>query len=517
MATRESETTPSAPPAPAHPLEGHNLRLLEQVHPPGWRNPEPRERYHLVVVGAGTGGLVTAAIAASLGARVALVERALMGGDCLNAGCVPSKALLRAARAWEEARRGAERFGAPPVAGPGSFERAMERMRRIRAEISPVDGAPRFRDELGVDVFLGEGRFVSPEALEVDGARLRFRRAVIATGARPAVPPIPGLREAGFLTSETLFSLTERPESLVVVGAGPIGCEMAQAFARFGTRVTLLDAAARVLPCDDPDASRVVAEALRRDGVEIAVGVMVQGVERTPGGARTVRWSGAEGPGSATATHLLVAVGRAPSVEGLGLDAAGVEHGRSGVGVDARLRTSNRRIYAVGDVASRLHLTHAADAQARLVVRNALFFGRGRADRLLVPRVTYTSPEVAHVGLTAEEAREQGDAVETLTLPMREVDRARLDGEEAGFLRVHLRAGSDRILGATLVGAHAGEIISQVTQAMTAGIGLEKVGEAVFPYPTQAEVLRKAADAWRRRRLTPRAQWAFGSFFRLFR
>jgi pyruvate/2-oxoglutarate dehydrogenase complex dihydrolipoamide dehydrogenase (E3) component len=506
------EHDPASFPA-VQPLDAHNRRLLESVHPPAWTNPQPKGKYHLVVVGAGTAGLVTAAIGAALGARVALVERALMGGDCLNVGCVPSKALLAAARGWHAAREAAERFGGPAVSGDGDFGAAMERMRRIRADLSPVDGAPRFRDQLGVDVYLGHARFVSDDTVEVDGRRLRFHRAVVATGAQASIPPIEGLREVGCLTNETIFSLTQRPEHLAVIGGGPIGCELAQAFARFGARVTLLEAAPRILSNDDPDAAEVVAGALRRDGVHLLTGAQVDSV-RADGAGKTVRYSRGADSAEVRASHLLVAVGRAPQVEGLGLEAAGVEHDAKGVKVDERMRTSNPRVYAIGDVASRWQFTHAADAQARLVVRNALFYGRARASGLVVPWCTYTSPEVAHVGITAAEVAQEGDAVQSITIPLAEVDRAKTDGETEGFLRVHLKAGSDTILGATLVAPHAGDVISQVTQAMTAGIGLAKIGAAIFPYPTLAEALRRAADAYNRGRLTPAARRAFGLFFR---
>jgi pyruvate/2-oxoglutarate dehydrogenase complex dihydrolipoamide dehydrogenase (E3) component len=508
MSARDPESIPAL-----RPLDEANRRLLENVHPPGWTNPCPAARYHLVVVGAGTGGLVTAAIAAGLGARVALVERGLMGGDCLNTGCVPSKALLAAARGWQAAREAAERFGGPAVAGEGSFAAAMERMRRIRADIAPVDGARRFA-ELGVDVFLGHGHFVSDEAVEVEGARLRFHRAVIATGGRAALPPVPGLAEAGCLTHETVFSLTELPERLAVLGGGPIGCELAQAFARFGSRVTLLEAAERILPRDDPDASAVLAAALAREGVEVLAGAGVTAVEEGGAGKR-IRYRRAGGEGVVEASELLVAAGRRPEVEGLGLDVAGIEHDAGCLAVDARLRTSSPRVYAVGDVASPLHLTHVADAQARLVVRNALFFGRGRWDARAVPWCTYTSPEVAHVGPPAEALRARGAEVETITVPLEEVDRARLEGRTEGFVRVHLKRGSDTLLGATIVAEHAGDLVAQVAQAMTAGVGLGKVGETVFPYPTVAEGLRRAADRWRRGKLTPLARGAFSAFFRV--
>ncbi|HEV3050792.1 MAG TPA: FAD-dependent oxidoreductase, partial [Longimicrobium sp.] len=390
------------------------------------------------------------------------------------------------------------------------------RMRRIRADLSPVDGAARFRDELGVDVFLGEGRFVAEDAVEVDGRRLRFHRAVIATGARAAIPPIPGMDGVAYLTNETVFSLTERPEHLAVIGGGPIGCELAQAFVRFGARVTVVEGGPRILPHDDADAAEVVAAALRRDGVQLLTGTHVESVAAS-GAGTAVRVTGGGESSQISASHLLVASGRAPVVEGLGLEAAGIDSGRDGVTVDERMRTSNPRVYAIGDVASRYKFTHAADAQARMVVRNALFFGRGTADSLIIPWCTYTSPELAHVGIAPDEVEEAGDEVQTITIPLAEVDRARTDGETEGFVRVHLRAGSDTIVGATIVAEHAGELITQVTQAMTAGIGLGKLGETIYPYPTTAEALRKAADAWRRTKLTPTARRAFGLFFRAVR
>jgi pyruvate/2-oxoglutarate dehydrogenase complex dihydrolipoamide dehydrogenase (E3) component len=498
---------------PIEPWDEHNRRLLASVRPPNWINPPARERYHLVVVGAGTGGLVTAAVAAALGARVALIERNLMGGDCLNFGCVPSKALIRAARAWSGARESQERFGGARVDGVGDFGVVMERVRRIRADISPVDGAERFRD-LGVDVFLGQARFTGRETVEVEGRRLRFRRAVVATGGRPRIPNIPGLADAGYLTSETIFSLTALPPRLAVIGAGPIGCEMAQTFARFGSRVTLLEMGERILPHDDPDAAEVVAGALRRDGVELVTGAAISAVARQGRESRVSYRLGAETLEFA-ADALLVAVGRSPNVEELGLEAADVAFGDQGIEVDDRMRSTNARIYAVGDIASPFQFTHVADAQARMVVQNALFFGRARMSRLVVPWCTYTSPELAQVGLTAEDAAERGSAVETITIPMEEVDRARLDDATEGFLRIHLERGGDRILGATLVAEHGGEIISLISAAMTGKLGLNQLGAAIFPYPTQAEVVRKAADFHRRKKLTPTAKRVFERFFRL--
>ncbi len=489
-------------------------RLIGNVRPENWVDPEPKDRYDLLVVGAGTGGLVSAAIGAALGAKVALVERALMGGDCLNYGCVPSKAVIRASRSWAEARDAAARFRGPPVGEGGDFPWVMERMRELRADLSEVDAAERFRS-MGVDVFLGEAQFDGPESVVVDDKRLRFRRAIVATGARAAVPPIPGLSEVPFLTNETVFDLTKLPRRLLVLGAGSIGCELAQAFARFGSRVTLLEAADQPIPREEPEASLALGSALKRDRVSFLGGAKVVGVAAR-GDATVVTYEHGGNREEVEGDSLLLAVGRTPNVD-LGLEAAGVAYTRRGVEVDDRLQTTNRRIYAVGDVASPYQFTHVADAQARLAVRNALFFGRGKASALVIPAATYTSPEVARVGPTVRELREAGVAEETVTIPFHDVDRARLDREEEGFLQIHVRKGRDEILGATIVAPHAGDLIAQVTQAMKLGAGLEKLGDVIFPYPTTSEALRKAADKYRRRRLTPRARRFFGFFFRISR
>lgn len=489
------------------PRDEHNLRLIANVHPEDWINPEPAERYHLVVIGAGTAGLVSAAGAAGLGAKVAIVERHLMGGDCLNVGCVPSKGVIRASRAWQDARQAAERFGGPGTNGTGDFGAAMERMRRIRAGISVHDSAARFRG-LGIDVFLGDGRFAGPDVVEVGGKRLRFRRAVIATGGRAAVPPIPGLAEAGYLTNETIFNLTELPASLAVIGGGPIGCELAQTFARFGSQVTLLDMEAHVLVREDADAAEVVQKALQRDGVRLELGAKILEARR---GALIIEKK------EIAADRILVAAGRAPNIEGLGLEAAGVRFTKQGVEVDDHLRTSNRNVFACGDVASRFQFTHVADAQARIVIQNALFFGRLKASALTIPWCTYTTPEVAHVGLYERDAKERGIEVDTLTVPLSSVDRAILDGADEGFLRVHLEKGKDRILGATLVAEHAGDMIGELCLAITHGIGLGRIASVIHPYPTQGEVIKKAADQWRRTKLTPGVKKLFERWFRVFK
>jgi pyruvate/2-oxoglutarate dehydrogenase complex dihydrolipoamide dehydrogenase (E3) component len=500
------------------PPDESNRRLLDHVHPADWSNPEPRGRYELVVIGAGTAGLITAAVAAGLGARVALVERHLMGGDCLNVGCVPSKALIRSSRLVAEARRAAA-LGLPEVDDAAiDFGAAMERLRRVRARISAADAAARYRDELGVDVFLGEARFAGPDAVEVDGRRLHFKKAVIATGARAGAPPIDGLEEAGYLTNETLFQLTERPARLGVIGAGPIGCEMAQAFRRLGSEVVLFDASPKVLPREDADAAAVVQERFRSEGIRLLLGCQLERVEKR-GAAKLVRVSG---PDAATEVisvdEILVGVGRVPNLEGLELETVGVEADpRRGVKVDDRLRTTHPRIYAAGDVCMNWKFTHAADAAAKIVVQNALFLPTKKLSSLVMPWCTYTDPEVAHVGLGEQEARERGIAVDTYTVPLAEVDRAIADGEDEGFVKIHTRKGSDRILGATIVASHAGEMISEVTLAMVGKLGLGTILNTIHPYPTQAEGIKRAAGAWVRTRMTPLASRLLRIWMRLRR
>jgi pyruvate/2-oxoglutarate dehydrogenase complex dihydrolipoamide dehydrogenase (E3) component len=462
------------------------------------------------VLGAGTAGLVSAAGAAGLGAKVALVEHGLMGGDCLNVGCVPSKALLRCARAAADVRD-AGGFGVEVPPGTRvNFPAVMERMRRLRAKLSPHDSAARFRS-LGVDVFLGQAVFTARDAVAVGGKTLRFSKAVIATGARAARPPIPGLQEAGPYTNETVFTLTELPPRLAVIGAGPVGCELAQAFARLGSEVTLLGRDPQLLPREDRDAAALVERSLWRDGVRVLTGCAVSAVERQ--GAEKVLRLECGGPQEVQADAILVGAGRQPNVEGLGLEAAGVEYDpKRGVHVNDRLRTSNRRVYAAGDVCSRFKFTHAADAMARLVIRNALFLGRARASALTIPWCTYTDPEVAHVGLYEEEAKARGYSVQTFTEELSRVDRALLDGETEGFVKVHVKAGRGRILGATVVARHAGEMISELTLALAHGLGLGELADTIHPYPTQAEAIKRAGDAYNRTRLTPFVKWLFGKW-----
>ncbi|MEP6781878.1 MAG: mercuric reductase [Gemmatimonadaceae bacterium] len=498
------------------PPDAANAKLVRNVAPAAWISPKPKEKYHLVVVGAGTAGLVSAAIAVGLGARVAIVERHMFGGDCLNFGCVPSKAFIRAARAWADARRAAEIFGGPSTNEDADFARAMLRMRELRAELSEADSVERFQ-KLGVDVFLGEASFSDTTTLMVGDTRLRFRRAIIATGARAARPNIPGLADTPYHTNESIFSLTKLPRRLVVVGGGPIGGELAQAFAQYGTAVTIANSAAHVLPREDRDAAAVVAQAMERDGVRIMNDARVERVAHDGTEFRVSVM--VDGKGSELlCDQLLVATGRTANTDGLQLEKAGVAYTKKGVTVDDRYRTSNKAVYAIGDISSKLQFTHVADAQARFAVANALFFGigGGKNSTLAVPRVTFTSPEVAHVGMSLSDAAEQRIPIETVRVNLAANDRSVVEGDASGFLKVHLKGGTDVIVGATIVAAHAGEMIGELTLAITNSVGLGAIGKTIHAYPTQSEVFRKAADVWRRGQLTPRVKQLFGWWFKVF-
>jgi pyruvate/2-oxoglutarate dehydrogenase complex dihydrolipoamide dehydrogenase (E3) component len=493
------------------PDDEHNRDLVAHVHPRSWSNPRPDGRYNLVVIGGGTAGLVSAMGAAGLGARVALVERQLLGGDCLVHGCIPSKAVIRAARAAFDAQHSAP-FGVRAANAPSiDFATVMERMRRLRAGIARHDSAERFASG-GVDVYFGDARFVSRDEVEVQGERLRFARAVIATGGRPRSLSIPGAEETRLLSNETVFSLTSLPERMAIIGAGPIGSELAQAFRRFGSQVTLLGSHARVLPHEDPDASIVLEEQLRNEAIELALGARVTGVGPTSGG-RTVTFDRGRGPETIMVDEILVAIGRAPNVEGLGLESAQVAFDERGVRVDDHLRTTNPRIYAAGDVCSPYKFTHAADAMARVALQNALFMGRKKVSSLVIPWTTYTDPEIAHVGVQEREAKERGLLVETLTVPLAEIDRAVLDGETAGFACLHVDPRGGRILGATVVARHAGEMLGEVVLAMTEGLPAGALSRTVHAYPTQAEVWKRLGDAYNRTRLKP---WILRLFERYF-
>lgn len=485
------------------PHDPYNETLVANVHPPEWGNPEPSGRYNLVVIGAGTAGLVTAAGAAGLGAKVALIERHLMGGDCLNVGCVPSKGVIRASRAIFDARAGGK-FGVRHGDGISfDFGAAMERMRRLRAEISHHDSARRFRNELGIDVFIGQGSFCGPDCVEVEGKKLFFNRCAVCTGARANAPPIPGIAEVGYLTNETVFTLTELPPRLAVIGGGPIGCELAQAFARFGSKVTVIEYVGHLLSREDADAAEIVQQAMVRDGVELCLQAKILEVKHV-GNDKVISVEQDGNTLELSVDEILVGIGRAPNVEGMNLEAAGIAYdSKEGVKVNELLQTTNSHVYAAGDICSPYKFTHTADALARILIANALFMGRQKTSALTIPWCTYTDPEIAHVGMYERDAIEKGIDVKTLTVQLADIDRAVLDGEAEGFARVYLRKGTDKILGATIVARHAGEMIDEFSLAITNGLGISAIGRTIHPYPTQAEVIKRLADAYNRTRLTP--------------
>ena len=489
------------------PFPGETARLAN-VRPADWRNPTPQALYQLLVIGAGPAGLLAARAAAVLGARVALIERDQLGGDCVNDGCIPSKSLIRTGRLMADMRNAAN-FGAmPPTELAFDFRAAMLRMRRITARISRRNSAMNLARD-GVDLFFGHARFTGSDTVDVDGLPLRFKKALIATGAHPMLPDIPGLAEAGYLTNETVFDLKVLPRSILVIGGGPLGCELAQVFARFGARTIISHSEPLFLPKEERDAAQMVSDALARDGVEIHLNstVVKVGVEN---GRKVIELCNDGNTATTVVDEILTGIGRTPAVQGLGLETAGVAYdAESGIHVDDFLRTSNVRIYAAGDVCLEHQFTNTAEASARIVVRNALFFGRKRMSALTVPWCTYTDPEVAHVGMYVKEARRQRIPVKTFTIPMHDVDRAVADSEEYGFVKIHVREGTDRILGATIVARHAGEMINTVSLAMVAGIGLRAMSSVVHAYPTQCTAIRQAADAYVRTRLSPRIlRWA---------
>jgi pyruvate/2-oxoglutarate dehydrogenase complex dihydrolipoamide dehydrogenase (E3) component len=493
------------------PRDRFNQALLANVHPPDWVNPEPAPCYNLVVIGGGTAGLVTTAGAAGLGAKVALVERHLLGGDCLNYGCVPSKAMIRSARVAADLRE-ATCFGFKVPPGiEVDFPAVMARMRRLRAAISHHDAARRFRD-LGVDVFLGEARFSGPRTVEAAGHTLNFSKAVIATGARAVDPPVPGLAETGYLTNETVFSLTERPRRLLILGGGPLGCEFAQAFQRLGCQVTLLHKYAHLMNREDPDVAALVQKVFGKEGISLILNAKPTGALKTDRD-KLVQYESAGQTAEIEVDEILAGVGRAPNVENLGLEEAGVKYDqRQGVVVNDRLQTTNRRIYAAGDVCLQDKFTHLADAAARIVIQNALFLGRKKLSALTIPWCTYTDPEVARVGLNEAQAARLGIPIQTFTKPLREVDRAIVDGEDEGLVKIHVKKGTDTILGATIVARQAGEMISEITLAMVGKMGLGTLAEAIHPYPTRAEAIRQTGDLYNRTRLTPFLKKLFTRF-----
>ena len=465
----------------------------------GSNNSDP---YDLLIIGAGPAGLVAARSAAAAGLRVALIESHHIGGNCLHEGCIPSKTIIRSAQLAAEMRN-AQNYGAmtsPEVVV--DFKAVMARMRRVRQRILRVDSVSRLHAD-GISFITGHARFTGHDAIDVDGQRLSFKKALIATGSRPQLPDIPGLAATGYLTNESVFEMETLPTSLLVIGGGPLGCELAQAFARFGCRTLICHSEPLFLPKEERDAAQMVSDALARDGVEIHLNCSVTSVRRE-GGRKHVTMIIAGDTSSTVVDQILTGIGRIPSVQGLDLEKAGVVYDdNTGIEVDDFLRTSNPRIFAAGDVCLEHAFTNTAEASARIVVRNALFRGRQRMSALTIPWCTYTDPQVAHVGLYVRQAREQGIPVKTYTVPMHDVIRAITDGQEEGFVKIHVREGTDRILGATIVAHCAGELINNISLAMVAGLGLRRLSTVIHAYPTQGEAVRQAAQACARSLASP--------------
>ncbi|MCO4744199.1 MAG: mercuric reductase [Proteobacteria bacterium] len=482
------------------PNDVHNQNMADLVHPSDWSPPAVSgDSYNLVVVGGGTAGLIAALGTAGLGGRVALIEKHFLGGDCLVTGCVPSKGLLSAAHVAHQVRQAGD-YGVR-IDGDVTvdFGAVMERMRKIRADIAHHDAAQKLKDA-GVDVFFGAGTFTGPDTLEVNGTSLRFAKAVIATGARALRPAIPGIDDVGVIDNEGVFELTELPERMVVVGAGPIGCELGQAFRRFGSEVTLVDMAPRILNHDDADAAAIVANQLESEGITLATSAKVLRFE-TDGADKIVVFERHGREERLAADTVLLAIGRAPNVDGIGLEAAEVAFTRKGIEVNDGLQTSNPRIYASGDVASKFKFTHAADALSRIAVQNALFFGRKKASDLVIPWSTFTDPELSHVGIGQTEAAKRGD-LSVFEVGFDHNDRSLLEGEATGFARVYADK-KGRILGATVVGRHAGEVIAPLTLAMTNGVTLGQIASTIHAYPTRMDIVKRLGDSYNRTRLTP--------------
>lgn len=484
------------------PLDTYNQELINNVHPQTWKNPKPQPKYNLVVIGAGTAGLITAIATASLGGKVALIEKHLMGGDCLNVGCVPSKALISAAKVAYELQHASEFGFENHSISEESFGKVMERVRKVRAEISKNDSAKRYTD-LGVDVFIGEGKFSGKNTIQVGNDQLHFSKAVIATGARAGVPPIPGIHSIDFLTNETIFNLTERPKHLIVIGGGPIGCELAQAFRRLGTKVSLIQDLT-FLPTEDPEAAAILENVFKREGIDVYVNAKITQVEPVGQDEKQITVESNGKTVVLKGSHVLVSAGRTPNVENIGLELVGVEYDkRFGVKVDDNLRTTNKNIFAAGDCCMRWKFTHAADQAAQIVVQNALFKGNKKLSALTMPWCTYTQPEIAHVGWYERDAKENQVPVDFFKFDMSENDRAIAEGKTDGFVKVMVKKGTDQILGATIVASNAGDMISEISTAMAAKMGLGALSKVIHPYPTQAEAIKRVAGLYNKTRLTP--------------
>lgn len=498
-----------------HPQDAHNEKLRDNVHPADWGVEPSSQVYDMVAIGAGTAGLVSSGGAAMLGGRSAIIEKHLMGGDCLVTGCVPSKTLIKSAHIAHLARN-AEQFGVKVGSVEVDFPAVMQRMRQVRADMAHHDGAERMKG-MGVDVLFGTAKFTGPNTLDLDGKEVRFRRAMICTGGRAFVPPIPGLVE-NCLTSETFFEQTELPKKFMVLGGGPIGSELAQTMQRLGAQVTMVIRTDALVDKDDPEAGTIVREVFEEEGLDLRFKTNLLKVEKTAEGlACTIECDGKET--IEVFDQVLAATGRRPNIENMGLEAAGVEYDKRGVKVNHLHQTSNKSIYAAGDVCSPFQFTHAAYAQAEYATLNALMpwpYRMNAKDRIM-SWVTYTDPEVAHAGPPYSELAKDAANIDIHELPIHDNDRAQTESEHRGFCRIHCKKGTDKIIAATIVCENAGEMIAEMSLAITQGMKLRHIQESIHAYPTRAEIIRNVAIEWKFTTLTPFLKKAFGVWLKVSR
>jgi pyruvate/2-oxoglutarate dehydrogenase complex dihydrolipoamide dehydrogenase (E3) component len=474
-------------------VDEFNQTLLKNVFPKGWKNPTPAKLYDLVVVGAGPGGMTAAMVALEHGARVAIVEKEHFGGECLNVGCIPSKALLRSSRLTAEIHDAFSYGIEIPKGWTVNFPSVMERVRRLRSAISLHDAALSFKKK-GIDVFLGKGHFTSSEQVDVAGQILHFKKAIIATGTQPMQLSIPGLEEASYLTNQTIFNLTALPRRLAVLGSGPIGCELSQAFLRFGSQVTLITRGTSLMPRDDALATQRLQKVMEEEGMEMLFRTQLKRVEKK-GKAKVLHLDSSTKP--LLVDEILVATGRSPMVEGMGLEKANVTYDlKDGIAADDFLQTTNPHIYAVGDVSWRHKFTHVSMELGKLAAKNALGGARLKRSSLVIPWCTYTDPEIAHIGMQESKIQEKQITVQTVLVEMADIERANLDGETTGFVKIHVQEGTDQIVGATIMAKHAGDLISEIAVAMASQKGMTALAGAIHPFPTQAAAIRNAAESY---------------------